>query len=76
MKSKFLPTVITVALLTAFPAAETHVTPPPNKYKPAQDVELGRQAASEARQQLPVMRDDEVSSYVERIGRRLVARIA
>src|SRR6266487_517033 len=56
-------------------ASQTQITPPDNKYTPAQDVELGLQAASEARQQLPIMRDDEVTSYVEDIGRRLVAAI-
>ncbi len=67
--------VVTAALLAAVPVAQTRVTPPPNKYQPSQDVELGRQAANEARQQLPLMRDDEVSSFVERIGRRLVDAI-
>jgi peptidase M48-like protein len=52
-------------------ASQTQVTPPDNKYTPAQDVELGLKAAAQARQQLPVMRDDNVTSYVEDIGRRL-----
>jgi hypothetical protein len=56
-------------------ASQTQITPPDNNYTPAQDVELGRQAASEARQQLPIMRDDLVTSYVEGIGRRIVAAI-
>jgi len=55
--------------------AQTQITPPKNSYTPAQDVELGLKAAAEARQQLPVMRDDAVTSYVEDIGRRLVAAI-
>jgi Zn-dependent protease with chaperone function len=62
-------------VLSALLTAQTVVTPPENKYTPAQDVELGRQAAAQARQQLPIMRDDEVSSYVEGVGRRLVAAI-
>ena len=41
----------------------------------AQDVELGQKAAAEARQQLPIMRDDAVTSYVERLGQRLAAII-
>jgi predicted Zn-dependent protease len=57
-------------------ASQTQITPPDNKYTPAQDVELGRQAAAEARQQLPLMRDDAVTSYVEGIGRRLTAAIS
>jgi len=56
-------------------ASQTQITPPANNYTPAQDVELGVQAASEARRQLPVMRDDAVSSYVEDVGRRLVSAI-
>ena len=53
--------------------AQTRVTPPANKYTPAQDVEMGLQAASEVRQQLPLMKDDAVTSYVERLGTRLTA---
>jgi Zn-dependent protease with chaperone function len=56
-------------------ASQTQITPPDNKYTPAQDVELGLQAAAEARQQLPVMRDDAVTSYVEDIGHRLAAAV-
>jgi hypothetical protein len=62
-------------LSTALVAAQTRITPPKNKYTPAQDVELGQQAAAEARRQLPIMRDEAVSSYMESIGRRLVQAI-
>src|SRR5438128_4351452 len=62
-------------LFAALIAAQTTITPPPNSYTPAQDVEVGRQAAAQAEQQLPVMRDDEVTSYVETVGRRLVNAI-
>src|SRR2546428_12844176 len=68
-------TLIAVVLSTALIAAQTRITPPKNKYTPAQDVELGQQAAVEARQQLPIMRDEAVSSYAESIGRRLVQAI-
>jgi beta-barrel assembly-enhancing protease len=46
-----------------------------NKYSVQDDVKLGRQAAAEAEQQFPLMRDSEVEGYVENIGRRLVAAI-
>src|SRR5439155_19792066 len=46
-----------------------------NSYTPAQDVQLGREAAAQARQQLPVLRDDAVSSYVQSIGQRLTSGI-
>lgn len=51
---------------------QTVVTAPNNSYTPAQDVELGQEAAKEVEQQMPVLRDDGVDSFVERIGRRLV----
>ena len=56
-------------------AAQTTITPPDNNYAPADDVKMGLQAKTEAEQQLPVMHDDEVTSYIEGIGRRLVAAI-
>mgnify|MGYP003526856327 CR=1 FL=1 len=59
---------VTVSLAVA----QTRITPPKNKYTPAQDVKLGQQAATEVEQQLPVLRDDDVESFVGRIGRRLV----
>ena len=55
--------------------AQTRVVPPANKYTPAQDVEMGRQAAAETRKTLPLMRDDNVTSFIEDTGRRLVAVI-
>src|SRR3954452_6863619 len=62
-------------LLIAFLAAQTVITPPPNKYAPSEDVKLGQEAAAQAEKQLPIMRDDAVTSYIEGIGRRLVNSI-
>src|SRR5262247_2378101 len=64
-----------VLLSSTLVTAQTRVVPPDNKYPVSDDVQLGRQAAAEARQQLPVMRDDLVTSYVENIGHRLVGAI-
>jgi hypothetical protein len=64
-----------VAVCCTLVSAQTVITPPDNNYTPAQDVELGRQAAQEMRQQLPILDDDEAQSYVESLGRRLVAAI-
>jgi len=66
-----LAAVLSVAVLTG----QTRVTAPPNKYSVADDVKLGREAAAEARQQLPILRDEEVSSYVSELGQKLVAAI-
>src|SRR5262249_39944430 len=66
---------LVIALTCATLGAQTRIVPPDNRYTPAQDVELGRKAAQEMRQQLPILRDDEITSYVEGLGRRLVAVI-
>src|SRR5947208_9837245 len=55
--------------------AQTKISYHPNKHKPSDDVSLGRQAAAEAEQQFPLLRDSEVDVYVERVGQRLVAAI-
>ena len=59
----------------AIVSAQTKVTPPDNKYSVEEDVKLGREAAQEARRQLPLLRDDAVDSYIDRLGERLVAGI-
>jgi len=46
-----------------------------NKFKPEDDLRLGRQAAQEAEKQMPVLRDREATDYVEKVGQRLVAAI-
>ena len=55
--------------------AQTKVTAPKNKYTPQQDVQLGRDAATQVEKQLPLLRDDNVTSYVSDIGQRLVTAI-
>jgi hypothetical protein len=55
--------------------AQTAITPPKNKYTPAQDVQLGREAAAQVEKQLPILHDEQITSYAESIGRRLVEGI-
>jgi Zn-dependent protease with chaperone function len=63
-------------LLTPFATfAQTQIKYHSNKFSPQEDVRLGRQAAAEAEQQFPLLRDAEVGSYVERVGQRLVTAI-
>jgi beta-barrel assembly-enhancing protease len=73
--SRIAAPLVIAAVWGAVPAAQTRIAPPKNNYTPAQDVQLGRDAALEAERQLPVMHDDEVTSYIEGIGQRLVAAI-
>lgn len=69
-----LPAVVLV-LSAATLSAQTPITPDKNKFTPAQDVEIGREAAQEVRRELPMLGDDRVERYVEDVGRRLVAAI-
>jgi Zn-dependent protease with chaperone function len=64
--------VLVMTLLATSVAAQTKVTPPKNKYTPQQDVQIGREAAKEVRQHYPIINDDGVEDYLERLGRRLV----
>jgi hypothetical protein len=56
-------------------SAQTQITPDKNKYTPAQDVQIGLEASQEVRRELPMLNDDRVDDYVERIGRDLVRAI-
>ncbi len=55
--------------------AQTPIERHSNSYSPEQDVQLGRQAAAEVRQQMPMLNDERTEDLVERIGDRLVAEI-
>ncbi|HKP45926.1 MAG TPA: M48 family metallopeptidase [Pyrinomonadaceae bacterium] len=54
---------------------QTKISYHSNKYKPSDDVKVGRQAAQEAEQQLPLLNDAQINSYVSRVGMRLVSAI-
>lgn len=74
---RWLAWMIAIAIvlvpLSAF--GQTKIVYHSNKYKVEDDVKLGIQAAGEAERQFPLLRDSEANSYVERVGRRLVAAI-
>jgi predicted Zn-dependent protease len=68
-------TALGLAVSIAGLGAQTVITAPKNNYSPAEDVELGRQAAAEVEKQLPMLRDDQVSSPISSLGNRLVGAI-
>ena len=75
--TKWLALLIALAIV-AMPLAtfaQTKISYHGNRFQPTDDVKLGRQAAAEAEQQFPLLRDSEVNAYVERVGQRLVASI-
>ncbi len=64
---------VVFALVATTAVAQTKVTPPKNKYTIEQDVQIGREAAAEVRQQYPLITDDRIEDYLDRLGKRLVA---
>jgi hypothetical protein len=56
-------------------AGQTRIVAPNNKYQPSQDVQLGREAARQVEEQLPLLRDADVENYVQRLGGRLAESI-
>lgn len=75
---KRLTTWLTAIAIFAMPVSifsQTQIKYHSNKYKVADDVKVGRQAAAEVEQQLPILNDYEASNYVSRVGQRLVNSI-
>jgi Peptidase family M48 len=56
-------------------AGQTQITAPSNKYKVSDDVKMGQEAAREVEQQMPLLRDSQVESYLQKIGSRLAESI-
>jgi len=77
MKRQNRAAVLALCVFSAFAVVDTQtrVTAPSNKYSAADDVKLGREAAQEVRQQMPMLNDDRVDDYVDRIGERLAQQV-
>src|SRR5688500_6630975 len=71
---KVLPALL-LAVGIASAGAQTKIALDPNSYSLQQDVQLGQEAAAEARKQLPMLTDDRVDDYVDRVGENLVGAI-
>jgi len=69
---------LTVVALLAMPVSvwsQTKISYHSNKYKVTDDVKVGRQAAAEVEQQMPILNDSDATNYVSRVGQRLVTAI-
>jgi Zn-dependent protease with chaperone function len=53
--------------------AQTAIKLPKNKFTPQQDVQLGREAAAEIKEQYPIIKDERITKYLARLGDQLVA---
>jgi beta-barrel assembly-enhancing protease len=67
--------LVAIALMPLSAIAQTQIKYHSNKYSVQDDVTLGRRAAQEVEQQFPLMRDSQVESYIQDVGRRLVNAI-
>jgi len=63
------------AALTMAPSVQTRIALDKNKYAPADDVKLGRDAAAQVRKEMPLIHDSAVDEWVQSVGRRLVTAI-
>jgi predicted Zn-dependent protease len=67
--------LVAISVMPLSALAQTQIQYHNNKYSVQDDIKLGRQAAQEAESQFPLLRDPQVQSYVENVGRRLVTSI-
>jgi Zn-dependent protease with chaperone function len=67
--------LVAISVMPFSALAQTQIKYHSNKYSVQDDIKLGRQAAQEAESQFPLLRDPQVQSYVENVGRRLVSGI-
>lgn len=68
-------TVVALFTSVSLVFGQTKIVAPANKYSVQDDVKAGREAAEQVEEQLPILRDDGVDDYVERVGQRLVGGI-
>ena len=54
--------------------SRTHLKPGWNLFSPDQDVEMGRQVSKEAESQLSIIRNGNIASYIDSLGRQLASR--
>ena len=76
--SKGLSALLLACAMFVMPLAalgQTRIAMSKNKYSVAQDVQVGQQAAQQVYQQMPILNDSAVKSYVNRVGQNLVAAI-
>jgi beta-barrel assembly-enhancing protease len=59
---------------SAFPQ-RTNLKPGMNAYTPQQDIELGRKAALEVEQKMPMCNDPKVDAYLTKLGQRLTEHL-
>ena len=75
IRRQSLASLAAILLLGGTLTAQTRIQPRRNSFSPADDVRLGRQAAAQVRQELPMLNDRATEQLVERIGARLAGAV-
>jgi beta-barrel assembly-enhancing protease len=73
MRQRLGTVVFFLAFAVACQAKHKDLKPGWNLFSKEQDVQLGREAAAQIEQQMPVVRDAQIQRYIESIGRRLAS---
>jgi Zn-dependent protease with chaperone function len=73
MKHRLAAAAAVLMLVPAMAQAQTKLKPGFNLFSPEQDVEVGRQSAAQAEQQLPLVNDSAIEAYINDMGQRLAA---
>jgi len=68
-------TAIVILSSISLLVGQTKIVAPDNKYSISEDVTAGREAAKQVEEQLPLMNDSQVQSFVSHIGERLAESI-
>lgn len=63
--------VVGLGLSVSAPEAAKKIKPGWNLFKPAQDIQLGQEAAKDIEKQVEVVNDPQLTAYVSGIGKRL-----
>jgi hypothetical protein len=69
--------VLSCTLVATAPAldSQTKIKADKNSYTLEQDVQLGQEAAAQVRKELPLLNDERVDAWVDKIGKRLASAI-
>jgi len=70
-----LQIALAIAIMPLASLAQTPIKAHSNKFKPEEDVKLGREAAAEAEKQMQLVNDPDLAGYIARVGEGLAAAI-
>jgi hypothetical protein len=72
-KTRLVPILLILFSVTLL-AQRTRLRPGRNVYSPQQDVEMGREVAKEAEQQLPLITHGNANAYISALGQQLASK--